>query len=168
LLFSLVGLARRSLMIAVPAGLASIGAAVAAIRIITPRADLDRVFGSDWPWKIPPPRRARMLPRRWNWRTPRAPEPRWQRDVPFATISGTDRTLLCDIWQPPEGVAPSGLAFIYLFGSASYILDKDVGTRPLFRHLAAQGHVIMDVAYRLYPETDIPGMVGDASGLLSG
>jgi acetyl esterase/lipase len=40
-------------------------------------------------------------------------------------------------------------------------LDKDFGTRPLFDRLAAQGHVIMDVAYRLYPETDIEGMVGD-------
>jgi acetyl esterase/lipase len=51
---------------------------------------------------------------------------------------------------------------IYLHGSAWYILDKDVGTRPLFRHLAAQGHVVVDVAYRLFPETDIPGMVADA------
>jgi acetyl esterase/lipase len=42
------------------------------------------------------------------------------------------------------------------------MLDKDVLTRPIFRHVAAQGHVIMDVAYRLYPETDMLGMVGDA------
>ena len=50
----------------------------------------------------------------------------------------------------------------YLHGSAYMILDKDVGTRPLFRHLAAQGHVVVDVAYRLFPETDLPGMVADA------
>ena len=55
----------------------------------------------------------------------------------------------------------SGLAFVYLYGSAWWILDKDFGTRPLFRQLAAQGHVIMDVAYRLCPEVDIYGMVGD-------
>jgi acetyl esterase/lipase len=53
------------------------------------------------------------------------------------------------------------LAFIYLHGSAWYFLDKDLGTRPFFRHLAAQGHVIMDVAYRLAPETDMMGMVHD-------
>ena len=51
---------------------------------------------------------------------------------------------------------------VYLHGSAWYILDKDVGTRPLFRRLAAQGHVVVDVAYRLFPETDLPGMVADA------
>jgi acetyl esterase/lipase len=68
---------------------------------------------------------------------------------------------LCDIWQPPLNVSPSGLAFIYLHGSAFYLLDKDFATRPFFNHLAAQGHVIMDVAYRLSPETDMMGMVQD-------
>jgi acetyl esterase/lipase len=58
-------------------------------------------------------------------------------------------------------VSLSGLAFIYLHGGAWYFLDKDLGTRPFFRHLAAQGHVIMDVDYRLAPETDIMGMVND-------
>ena len=33
---------------------------------------------------------------------------------------------------------------------------------PLFRQLTAQGHVVVDVAYRLFPETDVVGMVGDA------
>ena len=41
-------------------------------------------------------------------------------------------------------------------------LDKDFGTRSFFRRLASQGHVIMDVAYRLFPETDFMGMVHDA------
>ena len=41
------------------------------------------------------------------------------------------------------------------------MLDKDLGTRPFFAHLASQGHVIMDVAYRLAPETDMMGMVHD-------
>jgi len=68
---------------------------------------------------------------------------------------------LCDVWLPPAGVAPSGLAFIYLHGGAWYLLDKDLGTRPFFKHLAAQGHVIMDVAYRLSPETDMMGMIHD-------
>jgi acetyl esterase/lipase len=39
--------------------------------------------------------------------------------------------------------------------------DKDFGTRPFFRHLVAQGHTVMDVAYRLCPEVDIYGMIGD-------
>jgi acetyl esterase/lipase len=40
-------------------------------------------------------------------------------------------------------------------------MDKDFNTRPFFRHLATQGHVVMDVAYRLCPEVDIYGMIGD-------
>jgi acetyl esterase/lipase len=51
---------------------------------------------------------------------------------------------------------------VYLHSGAWCGLDKDFCTRPLFRHLAAQGHVIVDVAYRTFPETDLPGMVADA------
>jgi acetyl esterase/lipase len=68
---------------------------------------------------------------------------------------------LCDVWQPSENIIPSGLAFIYLHGSAWYLLDKDVGTRPFFSHLTAQGHLIMDVAYRLAPEAEMMGMIND-------
>lgn len=106
--------------------------------------------------------RPQMLARPWLWRAPKPPQARWEQDVVFAQIPGTERNLLCDIWQPPVGVAPSGVAYIYLHGSAWYILDKDAYTRRLFSHLAAQGHVVIDVAYRLYPETDLGGMVGDA------
>jgi acetyl esterase/lipase len=101
------------------------------------------------------------LRRPWGLRVPPVPEARVERDVAFVTPPGSAHPLLCDLWQPPVGVSPSGLAFIYFHGSAWVLLDKDAGTRPLFRRLAAQGHVIMDVAYRLYPETDIEGMVGD-------
>ena len=103
-----------------------------------------------------------MLRRPWGLRLPSVLAARVQKDVVFATVPEGARPLLCDLWEPPVGVSPSGLAFIYLHGSAWMVLDKDVGTRPLFGHLASQGHVIMDVAYRLYPETDIEGMVGDA------
>ena len=39
--------------------------------------------------------------------------------------------------------------------------DKDTLTRPFFNHLVAQGHTVMDVSYRLCPEVDIYGMIGD-------
>ncbi|HOQ99843.1 MAG TPA: alpha/beta hydrolase [Anaerolineae bacterium] len=87
---------------------------------------------------------------------------RWLRDVPFCTPPSAGRPLLCDIWQPPQGVAPSGLAIVYLHSSSWHLADKDVWTRHSFRHLARQGHVVMDVAYRLCPEVDLLGMVGDA------
>jgi acetyl esterase/lipase len=50
-----------------------------------------------------------------------------------------------------------------MHGGSWFMLDKDLGTRPFFRQLAAQGHVIMDVAYRLHPETDLKGMVNDVN-----
>jgi acetyl esterase/lipase len=82
-------------------------------------------------------------------------------DVVFARVPGTGQPLLCDVWQPPRGVSSSGLALVYLHGSGWYLSDKDVGTRPFFRHLSSQGHVIVDVAYRLCPEVDMWQMVGD-------
>lgn len=121
-----------------------------------------RAFGADWWDRVPADSKAKMLHRHWTWRVPSTPPVPLLRDVPFALIPGTSRQLLCDLWLPPEGVNRSGLAFLYLHGSGWYLGDKDMGTRFLFRRLAAQGHVVMDVAYRLSPETDMFGMVGDA------
>ena len=118
-------------------------------------------FGPDWERQIPPERRLRLLAQRWTWKLPASPEPGLQKDIPFWTIPGTDRQLLCDLWTPAESVTHSGLALIYFHGSAWVMLDKDFGTRTFFRHLAGQGHVVMDVAYRLSPETGMDGMVGD-------
>jgi acetyl esterase/lipase len=155
--------------IAVAAGLLAAGISVIYIALVTaPQRGFALAFGKDWKARIPPSLEPRLLKRRWNLVLPQTNEPVWERNVPFWTIpceasprGGTDRKLLCDVWQPPEGVARSGLAFVYFHGSAWWILDKDFGTRPLFRQLASQGHVIMDVAYRLCPEVDIYGMIGD-------
>ena len=141
-----------------------LGAAISALYIslvTVPQSGFDLAFGRDWEARISPVQKSHMLKRRWNLRWPHTREPRWERDIPFWTIPRTDRRLLCDVWRPPEGVPATGLAFIYLHASAWWILDKDSGTRPLFRHLVAQGHVVMDVAYRLCPEVDIYEMVGD-------
>ena len=137
------------------------------VRLGRVRADLTAALGPDWAGRIPTQRRARMVARWWRGRLPTVPEPRLRQDVAFATVPGTGRQLLCDLWQPPADVPASGLAVVYLHGGAWYGLDKDVGTRPLFRHLAAQGHVVVDVAYRLFPETDLPGMVADAKRALA-
>ena len=102
-----------------------------------------------------------FMPNRYVFRLPNSPEPIFNPDVPFYTIQDSNRPLLCDVWQPPKGINNSGLAFIYLHGSAWTVLDKDYGTRTFFKRLAAQGHVIMDVAYRKFPETDFMGMVHD-------
>ncbi len=148
--------------VAVATGLLSVVISAIYIVLVTaPQSSFDCAFGKDWQNKIPPSLKSHMLRRRWNLGWPHTGEPLWERDIPFWTVPGTDRKLLCDVWQPPHGVEATGLAFVYLHASGWWILDKDSGTRPLFRHLAAQGHVIMDVAYRLCPEVDMYEMVGD-------
>ena len=121
----------------------------------------EKAFGSNWEARINPNQKKYFLPCRLVLKLPTVPKARMEQNISFTSIPDTGRKLLCDLWQPPEMITPSGLAFIYLHGSAFYFLDKDLGTRPFFNHLAAQGHVIMDVAYRLSPETDMMGMVND-------
>lgn len=118
-------------------------------------------FGPHWSDSIAPERKDHFIQKRLSFRMPAVPEPRLQQNISFAAIPDTNRFILCDVWQPNTEVTPSGVAFIYFHGSAWYILDKDLGTRPFFKRLASQGHVIMDVAYRLPPETDMMGMVHD-------
>lgn len=130
-------------------------------RVIAPHGGLEWAFGPGWERRIPPATEQRMLRRRLTWRLPRVPDPYWTRDVPFCTIPGTDRQLLADIWEPPAGVKRSGTAIVYLYGGSWHSFDKDVLTRPFFRQLAAQGHVVMDTAHRSCPEVDVTGMVGD-------
>lgn len=131
---------------------------------VAPKASggFEKAFGTAWQHNIPTDIKEIFLPRRYVFRLPKTADPIFNQNISFYSIPGTGRQLLCDIWQPPHHVKHSGLAFIYLHGGAWTVLDKDFGTRVFFRHLASQGHVIMDVAYRLFPETDFMGMVSDA------
>ena len=124
--------------------------------------NFEKAFGEQWEDRIPEERKNYFLRKRYVLRLQDSPEPILSQNISFHTIEETYRRLLCDIWQPPKNISRSGLVFIYLHGSAWTALDKDFGTRIFFRHLALQGHVIMDVAYRLFPETDFMGMVHDA------
>jgi len=132
-------------------------------RVTRDHKGFENAFGTGWKEQIPSERVEQMTKRRWSpfLKMKASPEPIWERDVSFWTIPDTDRELLCDIWRPANGHV-SGLAYIYLHGSSWAIGDKDMLTRPFFSHLVAQGHTVMDVAYRLIPEVDIYGMVGDA------
>jgi len=131
------------------------------LRVAAHHDGFERAFGPDWERRISQVRRKTMLARRWVGRLPDPPEARWERDIAFWRIPGGSRELLCDLWRPPEGTPSSRLAFLYFHGSGWHWLDKDFNTRRLFRHLCAQGHVVMDVAYRLCPEVDAYGMLGD-------
>ena len=121
----------------------------------------EMAYGSDWEQQVPEEIRQKWLEHRWTWRRPPpVGHPDFRRDVVFATLPG-GRKLLCDLWLPPDGVKPTGVAFIYSHGSGWILLDKDYKTRPFFHYLASQGHVVMDIAYRLYPEADMGGMIQD-------
>ncbi len=135
----------------------------------------DHAFGADWEERLArkttPQTRDRMQQWRWNWLHPSEPHVRWLRDVPFWTDPQSGHTLLCDLWLPPEPgrghALQTGLGMLYFHGSAWSLGNKDMGTRAFFRHLAAQGHVIMDAQYRLVPEVDIFGMLGDVKHALA-
>jgi acetyl esterase/lipase len=148
---------------AIPMGIIGAGIMIWYIRRTTRDHDgFENAFGGDWSDQIQSEQTRHMVQKRWTWflKMKSSPEPIWERDIPFWIIPGTDQELLCDIWRPGEGNV-SGLALVYLHGGAWTIGDKDFGTRPFFRHLVSQGHTVMDVAYRLCPEVDIIGMVGD-------
>jgi acetyl esterase/lipase len=148
---------------AVPMGVLGAGMMIGYVwRCTRDHKGFEDAFGSGWSDHIPPEQTGQMVQKRWSWflKMKASPDPIWERDVPFWTVPGTDRQLLCDLWRPANGKV-SGLAFIYFHGGGWAIWDKDYYTRPFFRHLVAQGHTVMDVAYRLCPEVDIYGMIGD-------
>lgn len=119
----------------------------------------DRYFGEDWEQRVPPELRPGILPRRWSMLL-RAPlnVPR-EFDVVVGRSPATGKPILANIWLPPDGVAPNGAAIIYVHGGAWVYGDKDNTQRPTFRHAVAQGYLVMDVAYTLWPESNIPDMV---------
>ena len=130
-------------------------------QVVASRGNFAQAFGANWQERIPSQLKGGMLAQRWTWNLPVAPGAHVERDLAFATVPGTDRKLLADVWSPSDGVVPSGLGFIYLHGGGYSAFDKGGPTEPWFRHLAAQGHVVMDVSYRLIPETNVPGMQDD-------
>jgi acetyl esterase/lipase len=148
---------------AVPVGLAGTAMTIWYYwRCTGDHAGFEKAFGAGWSDQIPHEQTSHMVQSRRSLllKGIASPELSFERDVPFWRIPGTDRELLCDIWRPANGQV-SGLAIIHFHGSGWWIGDKDFFTRPYFRHLVAQGHTVMDVAYRLCPEVDIYGMLGD-------
>lgn len=133
--------------------------------VTAPHDGFEKAFGPDWEDRLKSQQKSRMLSHRWTFWMPKPPKYHWQRDIPYREFLGVNEgdtpKLLCDIWYPIEPGESSGLGIIYLHGSAWHAGDKDMLTRPFFRHLVSQGHVVMDAAYRLCPEADIFDMVDD-------
>jgi acetyl esterase/lipase len=159
---ALLGWAHQAVW-AVPMGILGAGMMIWYIwRCTRDHNNFEDAFGAGWSDQIPPRQARHMVQNRWTWflKMKASPEPIWERDIPFWRVPGTQRELLCDLWRPGNGEA-SGLGFVYFHGGGWAAFDKDVGTRPFFRHLVAQGHTVMDVAYRLLPEVNVYGMIGD-------
>jgi acetyl esterase/lipase len=163
LLCALIGLARRSLALTVT-GL--LGAGLAA-RLAASMPDVDQELAS--------------LPRAGaEGRVPSTPEPvdpdrtfvsarrtaraEFQRNIVIGRKAGSGRPLRADLWRPAEGrCSPGGLGLIYAHGSGWRVGDKDQLTRPFFRRLTAQGHVVLDIAYSLWPAAGLPEMVSEVN-----
>lgn len=84
---------------------------------------------------------------------------RFQRDLVYGHNADSGSPLLADLWQPPAGAPRTGLGILYVHGGAWRIGSKDMQTRTFFRRLTARGHVILDIAYTLWPEADLHTMV---------
>lgn len=140
-------------------------AAVLGVRhtvIVTrPYHNFREAFGEGWEARIPPEMKARLQARRYQLIQPTAPAVPGTRNIVLGKTGDNEEVLLGDLWTPPEGVTRSGLALIYLHGGLWQALDKDFLTQPLFRRLAGEGHVILDVAYSLTPTASLERMLGD-------
>ena len=131
------------------------------ILVTRPRGCFSPVFGKNWEDRLPPELKAGFSSKRYRIIQPAPPKVLGQHNVNLGKSGQTDQPLLCDFWQPPDGVRRTGLGILYLHGGLWQALDKDVLTQPLFRRLVSQGHVIMDVAYSLAPGADLNRMLGD-------
>jgi acetyl esterase/lipase len=147
------------------AGLAGLLGAAAAARyaaqVSAPHAGFRRAFGPDWETRIPPELETRMRPIRYMPLPPEPPAARVRPDVVIGTHQETGEPLLADLWLPPENVPVSGVGVVYLHGSGWHYGGKDVATRPFFRYLACQGHVLADLAYTLCPQARLREMLAD-------
>ena len=149
---------------ALAGGLAALMSAVFVRQVTAPHAGFARAFGPDWQAAVPPHLARRFLARRWNGCLSLPARPQFLANVPFWTVPGpmaSGRDLLCDVWEPPRGVPRSHLGVIYFHAGGWQNFAKDTGTRPFFSYLCRQGHVVVDVDYRMAHETDMAGMLAD-------
>jgi acetyl esterase/lipase len=158
---ALIGLARRDWKMA---GAGAAGAALAAQflqDVPSSEEGFAEAFGPGWEQRIPASLRPRLLPQRWSLPAPAPGNAVWRRDLIYGQSAGAGAPLLADLWSPPPGVTPTGLAVVYIHGGAWRVGFKDMATRTFFRRLAAQGHCVLDIEYTLWPACDIPVMIAE-------
>lgn len=147
-LYALIGLVKRDWRLQ----LAGILSAVTAARFISKIPDghqqFKLMFGVDTS-SIPPTRQKGMVA--------------FKPNLTIGMKQGGEKLFLADLWYPQEGCPRSGIGIIYSHGSGWRVGDKDMLTRTFFRRLAEQGHLVLDIAYSLYPEVDVPIMVSEVN-----
>ncbi len=158
---TLLGFIRKA-PLAVGAGMFSTAVATKHIISVTAaRAAFEEVFGLDWENRVPAGIRANFAPRRWQPVIAKpAPGP-LHYDVAYGINPSTGRPLLADVLQPPDGVPRTGLAMVYIHGGAWIYGRKNIHKLPVFRRLALQGHVVVDIDYIKAPHTSVTEMVVD-------
>ncbi|UCD98148.1 MAG: alpha/beta hydrolase [Chloroflexota bacterium] len=90
-------------------------------------------------------------------------KPKFQQNIVIGEKPTSGKPFLADLWQPLPGMPSSGLGVIYIHGGGWRIGEKDMLTRHFFRRLVGQGHLILDIAYTLWPDADIPTMVREVN-----
>ena len=141
------------------AGILGLGLATRFIKDL-PNNDeqFDRAFGSD---KVDVWRRRDFSAR---YLSPQQSPPikvDFQRDIICGQNPQSGAPLFADLWQPGGEIPPSEMGVVYAHGSGWRVGDKDMLTRHFFQHLARQGHVVLDIAYTLWPQCDLPAMVAE-------
>jgi acetyl esterase/lipase len=158
---TLLGVRRKDTR-AVVAGLFATAVATRhAAQVSAPHDGFELAFGRGWTSRITPELEARLRPTRYMPLPPNVSSVSWQPDVVIGSRPETGDALLCDVWGPAEEAQRTGLAVVYLHGSAWHYGDKDRGTRHFFHYLASQGHLILDVAYTLAPKARLHAMLAD-------
>jgi acetyl esterase/lipase len=130
-------------------------------RATAPREGFEKAFGRDWEWRIPLSVQAKFAPQRWQPFLSKRHPGILHHDVVYGINAETGRPLLADIMQPPPGVKRTGLAMMYIHGGAWIYGRKNIHKLPVFRRLALQGHVVVDIDYVKAPHTTVLSMVRD-------
>jgi acetyl esterase/lipase len=159
----LAGVGKRKPGIALSGLIGSLLNTTHILKVTRESSSLAMAFGADFESRIPVDILPRLQSSRWSLATPAEAEVHRQDDLVVTSRPSTGEPLLADLWWPAEDTHPSGLGIIYLHGSGWHYGDKDLGTRPFFRHLAAQGHVILDLAYALAPKARLKDMLADVA-----
>jgi acetyl esterase/lipase len=130
------------------------------LRLASHQDGMEQAFGVNWQDKIPAELSSGVIERRWKWIKPATSKPNIEQDVFIANIPGSSHQLTANLWLPAEGVNRTGLAYLYINMGGWKALDKGI-TYPVFRHIASQGHIVVDFVTRERPDADLVSMVGD-------